>query len=137
MYAWVGDRGRYLARKVADLSRKGCNIKAILSQPSKDVKRILKAGGVAIRSADLDLDDNPETGFGETPWEQFTHEKWMSVNGTWAGQQRKIVWTGSENWSGLSFLNDEVTIMIPRAEVWQQYDSHFDFVWNFRTRSYG
>jgi len=137
MYAWVGDRGRFLARRVADLSRKGCNIKAILSGPSKDVKRILKAGGVAIRSADMDLDNNTETGFGETAWERFTHEKWMSVNGTWAGQQRKIVWTGSENWSGLSFLNDEVTIMIPRAEVWQQYDSHFDFVWNFRTRAYG
>ena len=136
MYAWVGDRGLFLARRVADLRRKGCNIKAILSGASRDVKQALKNGGVAIRSADIDLDDNPETGFGDTAWDRFTHEKWMSLNGKWAGKQQKVVWTGSDNWSGLSFLNDEVTIKIPRASVWAQYNSHFDFVWNNRSRAF-
>ncbi|MGA9746082.1 MAG: phospholipase D-like domain-containing protein [Nocardioides sp.] len=137
MYAWVGDRGAYIARQVAKLRRQGCNIRAILSGPSKDVKRILKGAGVSIRSADIDRDDNTATGFGETAWERFTHEKWMSVNGGYAGKRQKIVFTGSENWSGLSFLNDEVTVTIPRESVWAQYNSHFDFVWNFRTRAYG
>jgi hypothetical protein len=136
MYAWVGDRGLFLARRVADLQRKGCNIKAILSGASRDVKQALKNGGVAIRSADIDLDNNPATGFGDTAWDRFTHEKWMSLNGKWAGKQQKVVWTGSDNWSGLSFLNDEVTIKIPRASVWAQYNSHFDFVWNHRSRAF-
>lgn len=136
MYAWVGDRGLYLARRVADLQRKGCNVRAILSGASRDVKRVLKSGGVAIRSADIDMDGNPSTGFGETAWDRFTHEKWMSLNGRWAGKDQKIVWTGSENWSGLSFLNDEVTIKIPRASVWSQYEQHFDFMWANRTRSF-
>ena len=136
MYAWTGDRGAFLARKVAKLSRQGCGIRAILSGASRDVKRILKNGGVAIRSADIDLDGREDTGFGDTRWDRFTHEKWMSLNGKWSGQQQKVVWTGSDNWSGLSFLNDEVTIKIPRASVWAQYNSHFDFVWNNRTRAF-
>ncbi len=137
MYAWVGDRGAYIARRVADLRRKGCNIRAILSGPSRDVKKILK------RRRRLDPQRRhrprrqPKTGFGDTAWDRFTHEKWMSVNGGYAGKRQKIVFTGSENWSGLSFLNDEVTVTIPRASVWAQYNSHFDFVWNFRTRAYG
>ena len=136
MYAWVGDRGLYLARRMADLRRKGCNIKVILSGASRDVKKALTSGGVSIRSADIDLDDNPDTGFGDTAWDRFTHEKWMSLNGGFAGKRQKVVWTGSDNWSGLSFLNDEVTIKIPRASVWAQYNSHFDFVWNNRTRAF-
>ena len=136
MYAWVGDRGAFIARHMADLRRKGCDIKVILSQPSKDVKRILSGAGIPIRSADMDLDNNESTGFGETRWERFTHEKWMTLNGTWNGHQQKVVWTGSDNWSGLSFLNDEVTLKIPRASVWAQYNAHFDFEWNNRTRAY-
>jgi hypothetical protein len=29
-----------------------------------------------------------------------------------------------------------VTIKIPRASVWAQYNSHFDFVWNHRSRAF-
>ena len=136
MYAWTGDRGAYIARRMAELRRKGCGIKAILSGASRDVKQILSNSGVAIRSADIDLDGSAETGFGDTRWDRFTHEKWMALNGKWNGVQQKVVWTGSDNWSGLSFLNDEVTIKIPRASVWAQYNSHFDFVWNNRTRAF-
>ena len=136
MYAWVGDRGKFLAKKVAQLSRKGCNIRAILSQPAKDVKKTLREAGVGIRSADMNLDDNDETGFGETAWERFTHEKWMILNGTWNGKRQKIVWTGSENWSGLSFLNDELVVKIPRGDIWAQYNAHFDNVWSHHSRAY-
>lgn len=136
MYAWVGDRGLYLARRVADLSRRGCAVRTILSGASSAVKQALRSGGVAMRSADMDLDDNTETGFGDTAWERFTHEKWMSLDGTWAGERQKVVWTGSENWSGLSFLNDEVTIKVPRASVHGAYQQHFEFLWNHRTRSF-
>jgi PLD-like domain len=136
MYAWVGDRGAYLARRMAELQRRGCGIRAILSGASREVKQVLKGAGIPIRSADIDMDDNPATGFGDTAWDRFTHEKWMSLNGTWAGRRQKVVWTGSENWSGLSYLNDEVTIKIPRGSVWSQYVAHFDFLWHNRTRSF-
>jgi phosphatidylserine/phosphatidylglycerophosphate/cardiolipin synthase-like enzyme len=130
MYAWSGDRGRYLANRVADLRRQGCIVRAILSGARKDVKHALRKGGVALRSADLDLDDDKETGFGETPWEHFTHEKWMAVNGTWTGAPYRGVWTGSENWSNKSLQNDEITLQIPRTGAHNAYARHFDAMWN-------
>lgn len=136
MYAWTGDRGLYLARRVAELRRKGCNVRAILSGASADVKNALRSGGVAIRSADMDLDGNASTGFGDTRWDRFTHEKWMALDGTWNGSRQQVVWTGSENWSGLGYINDEVTITIPRAGVHAAYARHFEFLWNHRTRSF-
>ena len=135
MYAWVGDRGRFLARKVAGLSNKGCAIRAILSQPAKGVKRILRANGVKMRTADLDTDQDPETGFGETRWEHFTHEKWMALNGTWAGEGRRIVWTGSENWSNKSLQNDEVTLCVDRVGAHNAYARHFDAMWSNPNRT--
>ena len=136
MYAWVGDRGKFLANKVAALRKKGCIVRAILSQPAKGVKRILRPAGVQMRTADLDTDGDPETGFGETRWEHFTHEKWMALNGTWAGKGRRIVWTGSENWSNKSLQNDEVTLGIDRAGAHNAYARHFDAMWRnpYRTR---
>lgn len=130
MYAWSGDRGRYLAGRVADLRRKGCVVKAILSGARGDVKRTLRRGGVRMRSADLDLDDDKETGFGETPWEHFTHEKWMALNGTWNGAPYRGVWTGSENWSNKSLHNDEITLQISRGSAHRAYARHFEALWS-------
>ena len=136
MYAWVGRRGRFLADKVADLDRRGCEVRVLLSGAARGVKRILRNGGVSMRSADLDLDGDAESGFGETAWERFTHEKWMALNGHWDGRDQRIVWTGSENWSDKSLINDEVTLQIPKTGAHRAYAQHFDYLWNFRTRSF-
>lgn len=130
MYAWVGARGQYLAQKAAQLDRSGCEVRAILSGAGTVVKRILRRGGVAMRSADLDTDKDKETGFDDTPWEHFTHEKWMTLNGTYAGVPMRVVWTGSENWSDKSEVNDEVTIMIPRQKAHEDYARHFETLWS-------
>ena len=82
-----------------------------------------------MRSADLNLDEDPETGFGETPWEHFTHEKWMAVNGTWNGTPQRIVWTGSENWSDKSLYNDEVTLGVVGNGAHRGYARHFETMW--------
>ena len=134
MYAWVGERGQYLAKKVADLDRQGCVVRVILSGAGTVVKRLLRRGGVQMRSADLNTDDDLETGFDETPWEHFTHEKWMALNGTYAGAPLRVVWTGSENWSDKAEVNDEVTITIPRRGVHKQYARHFETLWKHHTR---
>jgi phosphatidylserine/phosphatidylglycerophosphate/cardiolipin synthase-like enzyme len=134
MYAWVGERGQYLAKKVADLDRAGCEVRVILSGAGTVVKRLLRRGGVAMRSADLDTDKDKDTGFDDTPWEHFTHEKWMTLNGTYAGSPIRVVWTGSENWSDKSEVNDEVTITIPRPKAHESYARHFEMLWRHHTR---
>lgn len=137
MYAWVHSRGIYLAQQMAKLARKGCRVKTILSSPGAYVVGTLRAAGVQMRSADLNLDHDDETGFDETPWEKFTHEKWMSVDGVYAGQPVKWVWTGSENWANKSYFNDEVTVQIPYARTWRKYNKHFNYVWSKHTRPVG
>lgn len=136
MYGWHGERGRYLAGKVADLDRRGCQVTVIVSSAGRRVVGVLRRGGVAVRTADLDKDGDSRTGFDETAWEQFTHEKFMTLNGTWAGKGRRIVWTGSENWSGKSLMNDEVTLMIPRRGAYRDYVRHFEYEWAEHTRPY-
>jgi phosphatidylserine/phosphatidylglycerophosphate/cardiolipin synthase-like enzyme len=137
MYSWNGDRGRYLAKRVADLARRGCIVRALLSGGGPHIRTILRNGGAVLRTPDFDTDDDRETGFGETPWEHFTHEKWMTLDGTWAGGPTRIVWTGSENWSDQSLHNDEMTVRIPRNGAYRAYAKHFAFVWDNYSRPIG
>ncbi len=137
MYAWVGTRGVDLARRMAKLAREGCKVKTILSSPGARVINTLRSAGVQMRSADLNLDRKEETGFDETPWEKFTHEKWLSVRGGYDGRVGHWTWTGSENWANKSYSNDEMTVQIPGRKTWRQYRSHFNFVWRHHTRRVG
>ncbi len=130
MYGWREARGLDLARRVAELRMQGCRVQALVSAAGPDVVETLLDAGVRVRSASLDVDDNVATGFEDSGWEHFIHEKWMSVDGTWDGSPTRAVWTGSENWSDVSLLNDELVVMIPRAEVHDAYVAHFDHVWD-------
>ncbi len=134
MYGWVDSRGLYLAKKVADLDRAGCDVRVILSAPGGRVVRNLIAGGVLVKSADLDLDHNENTGFDQTAFEVFTHEKYMTLSGSYRGEMGRHVWTGSENWSNLGLRNDEVTIRIPGASTHRAYVANFDYLWANWTR---
>ncbi|MBD3925691.1 hypothetical protein IEZ26_13745 [Nocardioides cavernae] len=135
MYGWRGARGADLARRVAGLRGQGCRVQALVSAAGPDVVEILLAAGVRVRSASLDVDGNVATGFETSGWEHFVHEKWMSVDGTWDGSATRAVWTGSENWSDVSLLNDELVVMIPRAAIHDAYVAHFDAVWADHSRS--
>lgn len=129
MYGWRGGRGADLARQVAGLRADGCRVQALVSAAGPDVVEILRAADVRVRSASLDVDHDVATGFETSGWEHFVHEKWMSVDGTWNGSATRAVWTGSENWSDVSLLNDELVVMIPRAAIHDAYVAHFDDVW--------
>jgi phosphatidylserine/phosphatidylglycerophosphate/cardiolipin synthase-like enzyme len=129
MYGWGADRGLYLAKKVAELDESGCDIRVLVSAPGRKVVGTLKRGGVLVKSADLDLDHNEETGFADTGDEVFTHQKYMALSGGWRGGMGYNVWTGSENWSGMGMINDEVVIRIPSKGTYTRYVENFDFVW--------
>ena len=134
MYGWRGQRGLDLARRVARLSRAGCRVQALVSAAGPDVVETLVRAGVRIRSASLDVDRDVATGFEDSGWEHFVHEKWMSVDGTWNGSATRAVWTGSENWSDVSLLNDELVVMIPRPRIHDAYVAHFDTIWSRHSR---
>lgn len=134
MYGWGSPRGISLARRVAALDRVGCSVRVILSSGGRKVVRVLKRGGVRVRSADLDLDANVETGFGDTAFEVFTHQKYMLLSGKYRKKQGWQVWTGSENWSGMGLINDEMTIRIPRRSAYHGYLANFALLWSHHSR---
>ena len=61
----------------------------------------------------------------------------MTVNGTYKGKSVKTVWSGSENWSGTSFLNDELIIHMTGTKVYNKYIKHYRLLWNNYTHAVG
>jgi phosphatidylserine/phosphatidylglycerophosphate/cardiolipin synthase-like enzyme len=130
MYAWSGARGLWIAQKMAQLKRRGCNIRAIVSFQGHYVLKELKAAGIPVRSGNMNLDGNTTNGWGGSGYEIFSHEKWMALSGKYKGSLGKHVWTGSDNWSDISNNNDEATIHIDKAVYYGRYMDAFNLVWS-------
>lgn len=115
-HAWNGLRGRYLAQKVADLHRSGCDVKVMLGVGAgKVVKTVLSNQGVP-------------TNYGATT--KKTHQKLMFVSGVVSGDPAAtLVWTGSHNWSDLALKRDDVFMRIDSPEALAQYDANFEDMW--------
>lgn len=127
MYGWNGDRGVYLAQKVADLSRRGCDVRVLQSSAGGRVVTILANNGVLIKSPDHDRNNNGKT-------DLYTHAKYLLVSGRYAGKDGWHVWTGSQNWSDRSLHGDELTVHIPRRGAFADYQANFDHIWTNRSR---
>ena len=126
MYGWNGTRGVYLAKKVADLSRRGCNIQVLESSAGGKVVRILANNGVLIKTPDADRNENGKV-------DVFTHDKWMILGGRIRQQSGWHVWTGSQNWSDRSLNGDEITVHIHRRGVFWNYRKNFKHIWEKRS----
>lgn len=133
MFGWTRNRGLWIADKVASLQRQGCNIKVLGGSMGGDVRKTLVAAGVRVRSTDykyLWVDGRRKADF-------YTHMKMLTVNGTLNGAGAKAVWTGSENWSTMSFYNDELTIGFANPAWVDRYNEHFEKVWTKYSHRYG
>jgi len=131
MYGWNGTRGRYLADKVAQLSRRGCDIKVIHSDGGGYVVKKLRRNGVAVRTASYDRNHNGTT-------DMYTHQKYMILSGKFGtGRPSWQVWTGSQNWSDIALNGDEVVMKIPRRGAFADYRRNFRFIWTHRTHRTG
>ena len=126
MYAWQNDRGKYLADRVASMARHGCVVKAVLSRSGRGVRKILAAANIPMRSADWQYNDEGKVNF-------YSHLKVLAVNGTYARKPTHSVWTGSENWSRMSFRNDEMILHIASTQTYRQYRAEFNYLWKNET----
>jgi phosphatidylserine/phosphatidylglycerophosphate/cardiolipin synthase-like enzyme len=122
MFGWQDERGKRLARRVAEMRRHGCNIRVIQSVPGAGVRHILTQAQVPQRSADWNYT-------AEGP-NYYNHQKLLMVNGTFRKKPTRTVWTGSENWSTMSFRNDEITLQINNPRAYRRYVDRFNFMWN-------
>ena len=129
MYGWQNDRGKYLADRVATMARHGCDVKLILSRAGAGVRRILRAAGIPMRSADWQYNDEGDVNF-------YSHLKVLTVNGTYAQKPTHSVWTGSENWSRMSFRNDEMILHVTGLRNYRAYIGQFTHLWNDSTHTF-
>lgn len=134
MYAFMRNRG-YLADRLAYMKRQGCEIQAITSVSSKHVIRKLKAAGIPLKSADYDF--NPDAVDDEKRVNFYSHLKVMTLDGTYQGKSVRTVWTGSENWSRLSFANDELILHLTGDSVHAKYLKQFRLMWAKYTHKHG
>ncbi len=116
-HAWNGDRGRYLAQKVAELHNNGCDVAVIYGIGiGRVVKNILLNNGVPMTYG--------------TRKGIHTHQKLMMVNGVYAGNPAStLVWNGSHNWSNGALKRDDAVLRIDTPEAYNQYLANWNDIW--------
>lgn len=131
-YAWYGARGIPIAHKVASLAKQGCNVRAIMSHSDHAVESILASAHIPMRDATwwygekLSTDGHSIT-YGSR---QYSHLKVLAINGRYGKHNMRTVFTGSENWDNVSFMNDEVTLQLTGDKTYYPYLNMFNHQWN-------
>jgi hypothetical protein len=134
-YALYGARGNQIANALAALKRGGCDVMVIGSVFSKQAIGIMQRAGVPVRMADWSFAERlPEEEDGLAGWGPrfYAHYKAMIVSGSFGKEPTKSVWTGSENWSGISFANEEVVVRFTDPNYYQAYYKQFGKLWTGR-----
>jgi len=134
-YAMYGPRGVTLANEMARLKRGGCDVMVIGSVFSRQVKGIIERAGIPLRMADwlfAERDPALEDGIGGYGPRFYSHFKLMTVDGSFDRQPTKSVWTGSENWTGISFANEEIVVRFTDPGYYRSYLREFNRMWRGR-----
>jgi PLD-like domain len=117
MHAWNGDRGIDLARRVARLHRRGCDVKVLYG------KGMGRAVATTLRDSGVPLRDSNNGG-------RRVHHKVMILSGVLGRQtDANYVWTGSHNWSDRSLRNDEIMFRVSGRHLVQDYLANFRRMW--------
>lgn len=116
-HAWNGDRGIYLAQKVAELKRAGCDVKVVYGTGiGRVVKNTLLRAGIPMSAGKVDG--------------KRTHQKVMFLSGVFDGDPAAArVWTGSHNWSDGALRRDDAVLEVEGVEAYDEYAANFRDMW--------
>jgi hypothetical protein len=135
MYGMYGARGEGLAKALVRKKKQGCDVAVIMSVPGGHTYKLMERAGIPLRSGDwmfaerIAAQEDGISGFGPR---FYSHLKFVAVDGMYAGQPTKSVWTGSENWDSMSFTNEEVVLTINDASVYRTYVDKWNGMWKGR-----
>lgn len=135
MYGMYGARGEGLAKALVRKKQQGCNVAVIMSVPGGHTYKLMERAKIPLRSGDwmfAERDAALEDGISGFGPRFYSHLKFVAVDGVYAGQPTKSVWTGSENWDSMSFTNEEVVLTINDASVYGAYVDRWNAMWNGR-----
>ena len=117
MHAWFGPRGLFLAKHVAALSRAGCVVQVVPGvSVGPDVRRTLTSAGAQLAQV-----RHPTI---------RTHQKVLQISGLYAGHRRRLVLTGSHNWTDWALRCDDVVLRVRGAAAAAQYAADFQDMWD-------
>ena len=127
MFYWKGPRGEYLASKLLNLRRDGCQVSVIYGAPSRLIAARLK--GDARRHA-INLYDSRHDLNYDGIFDVRTHAKYVLIKGHY-GVHKKAwrVFTGSQNWvEGSLGLSDETTLNIDSRAAYGEYIKNWNMI---------
>lgn len=124
IHAMEGERGLYIARYLAAMKRQGCRVRVLYGLIAPRIHRVLKNNKVPSRRTIFDRS-------GDDHADYYTHMKVLTVNGVYGPvRNRRLVFTGSENFSQKAVGSDEVWMRVVSSRYWRQYQNLFDMIWN-------
>jgi phosphatidylserine/phosphatidylglycerophosphate/cardiolipin synthase-like enzyme len=109
----LGDRGVRIATKLRSLHRHGCNIRLVYSQLGGRIWKLTR--NIPRNHLVRDRD-------GDGAYDIYLHMKAMAISGHYGSKRgARVVYQGSENWSGIANLSDEQGLIIRREGVERKY----------------
>lgn len=133
--AMYGDRGIMIANRLAQMHRRGCNIRIVYAMFGNEVLRILRkeAGRGGIPLTHLAWDRN-EDGI----YDRYVHMKTMTVSGVYDGRTNAtLTINGSANWTHVALVSDEVIGVLRQAKPNRVYANWIDYLFTHRPKSWG
>jgi phosphatidylserine/phosphatidylglycerophosphate/cardiolipin synthase-like enzyme len=123
----LGKRGVRIAKRLRELNQNGCNIRLVYSQLGGKIWRLLRW----IPRNHLVQDKD-----GDGAYDVYLHMKAMAISGHYGKKRNaRIVYQGSENWSGLASVSDEQGLVIERASVERAYGARINRLFNIHLPS--
>ena len=122
-----GERGITIAKRLATMWNRGCDIKMVYAVLGNEVLSQLRRanrGGVPIRQI---AQDPNRDGI----YDRYLHMKNMAVSGVYAGvTNANVSWNGSANWTSVALASDEVVARIYSPKVRRQYSRWVDYLFS-------
>ncbi|MCW2844829.1 MAG: hypothetical protein JWN22_2745 [Nocardioides sp.] len=124
--ATYGKRGLALAERLAQMKRRGCNIRLVYAMFGTRVLDVLRheagPGGVPLTHLAYDADCNGI-------YDKYVHMKAMTVSGVYGkNTHAAITWNGSANWTPVSLASDEVLGLLEKRSVTRNYSKWIDYL---------
>lgn len=108
-----------VAQRLADLAAQGCTVDIVYTEMTDGPYAELSG------QPNVELRRLPEDG------ETIIHSKYMLIDGVYVDTARKVVFTGSPNYSTSALRrNDETMLRIYSDQIHDQYVANFTDVWN-------
>ncbi|MGL5808735.1 MAG: phospholipase D-like domain-containing protein [Nocardioides sp.] len=128
--AMYGPRGVALAKEIAGLQSRGCNIRIVYAMFGTDALGIMRRAGVPLTHLAYDADD-------DGIYDRYIHMKSMTISGNYGGDtSTTITWNGSANWSTVALESDEIVGRWNNRRITRKYAAWIDYLFTHRPASW-